>query len=57
MNSFGMFGSLAMLLGIAWSVLWLVIGWRAMKAHENLADSVHRLSQLERTNPLLSKGV
>ena len=31
--------------GIFIKVLWLVIGWRAMRAHEKLADSVEWLAQ------------
>lgn len=30
--------------GLVMSILWLVIGWRAMKAHESLADSVASLT-------------
>jgi hypothetical protein len=36
-------GELIMVIAGAWgmiiTILWLVIGWRAMKAHEKLADS------------------
>ena len=31
--------------GIAVAVLWLWIGWRAMRAHERLADAVGQLSR------------
>ena len=30
----------AMLWGVAVTVLWLVIGWRAMRAHERIAAAV-----------------
>lgn len=49
-SSFGAFGWFA-LLGIAGSILWLVIGWRAMKAHERLADAVDRMSRDKNGNP------
>ncbi len=39
---------LALLIGI-WSIimtiLWLVIGWRAMTAHERIAAAVERIAQ------------
>lgn len=38
------FAALAMLLGIISTVFWMVCGWRAMRAHEKLADSLERLS-------------
>ncbi len=28
------------LIGIVTSILWLVIGWRAMRAHEKIADYI-----------------
>ena len=31
--------------GIFIKVLWMVIGWRAMRAHEKLADSVEWLAR------------
>ena len=34
---------LALLFGIFTTILWLVIGWRAMRAHEKIADSVEWL--------------
>ena len=35
---------LAVLWALAVTVFWMVVGWRAMRAHEHLAESVHRLS-------------
>jgi len=32
--------ALAMLWGLFISIIWLVIGWRAMKAHERIADVI-----------------
>lgn len=32
----------AVLWGVAVTVLWLVIGWRAMRAHERIAAAVER---------------
>ena len=34
---------LVMLLGIFSTIFWMVVSWRAMKAHEKLADSVERM--------------
>jgi hypothetical protein len=51
MNSLGVFGSIAMLLSIGGAILWLVIGWRAMRAHERLADAVDRMSRDKSGNP------
>lgn len=49
--------------GLLVTVLWLVIGWRAMKAHETLADQAKRandrLALLDLSDPreaLQSKG-
>lgn len=36
---------------LAITVFWMVVGWRAMKAHEKLADSVERLTQRQAANP------
>ena len=35
---------LVMLLGIFSTIFWMVVSWRAMKAHEKLADSVERIA-------------
>lgn len=32
--------ALTFLIGIITTVLWLVIGWRAMRAHEKMADYI-----------------
>ncbi len=32
--------ALTFLIGIITTVLWLVIGWRAMRAHEKIADYI-----------------
>ena len=36
---------LAFLFGIFTTILWLVIGWRAMRAHEKIADSAEWLAR------------
>ena len=44
----GAIGGLAVLLaliGIAVTVFWMVVGWRAMKAHEKLADAAEEMSR------------
>ena len=35
--------------GIAVSVFWMVVGWRAMKAHEKLADAAEEMSRRTRS--------
>ena len=32
------------------TILWLVIGWRAMRAHERLADSIEFLAREQMRN-------
>jgi hypothetical protein len=45
---------LAFLLGL-WgftvTIVWIVIGWRAMKAHEKIADSVEYLARKKMVDP------
>ncbi len=48
---------LAMLLGIFSTIFWMVVSWRAMKAHEKLADSVERLTRRETDNLGTQSGV
>lgn len=43
-----LFAVLAVLWGVAVTVLWLVIGWRAMRAHERIAAAVERGAVLPR---------
>lgn len=35
-------GELLFAFGILTAIIWIVIGWRAMRAHERIADSVTR---------------
>jgi hypothetical protein len=39
-SGFGSLAFLAILWGLFVTVMWMVIGWRAMKAHEKIADAV-----------------
>ena len=39
------FAVLAIIFGIVTTILWLVIGWRAMRAHERVADAHVRLAE------------
>ena len=36
---------LVMLFGIFTGIFWMIVGWRAMQAHEKLADSVESLAR------------
>ena len=39
------FAVLVMLFGIFTGIFWMVGGWRAMRAHEKLADSVEQVER------------
>jgi hypothetical protein len=39
------FSTFAVILGVIPMVLWLVIGWRAMRAHEDIATSLDSLTR------------
>jgi uncharacterized membrane protein len=43
----GFLAILALLYGVATTILWLSIGWRAMRAHERLADVLERRAKGE----------
>ena len=43
--------ALMMLLSIFSIIFWMVVTWRAMRAHEKLADAVERLTQRQAANP------
>jgi hypothetical protein len=34
------FGALAVIIGIITTIFWMVVGWRAMRAHEKIADAL-----------------
>jgi rubrerythrin len=36
------------LFGLAGAIMWIVIGWRAMKAHEKIADSLEEMLRASR---------
>ncbi len=39
------FGTFAVIFGLIQMILWLVIGWRAMRAHEDIAASLDSLAR------------
>jgi hypothetical protein len=41
----GFFGVLVYSTGLVTMIFWIVVGWRAMRAHEELADAVRQLSE------------
>jgi TRAP-type uncharacterized transport system fused permease subunit len=43
----GMFGGLAILIGIATTLFWMYLAWRAMLAHEEIGRSLARLAAKE----------
>jgi hypothetical protein len=44
-GGFGFLTFITFILGLAITILWIVIAWRAMRAHENLAQSHQDLHQ------------
>lgn len=45
MQNFEDLAMLAILWGVFTAIFWMVVGWRAMRAHERLADSVESLAR------------
>ncbi len=41
----GGFVVLIVLWGLFVTIFWMVVGWRAMKAHEKLADATERIAK------------
>jgi len=51
------FTIIAGIIGLITTILWLIIGWRAMKAHESLAESTALLHlEVSRLRTNLSQG-
>ena len=44
-SSTGLMAFLGILIAIVTTVFWMVVGWRAMRAHERLADTVHEIGR------------
>jgi hypothetical protein len=44
-GAFGAMGIFALVWGVAVTAFWMICGWRAMRAHERLADAAERLSR------------
>jgi len=43
---------LAVIVGILTAIFWMVVGWRAMRAHERLADAAEHIAHTYwETNP------
>lgn len=47
---FGAFAGLAFLWGLFITILWLVIGWRAMRAHERIANALAEIAHRRRSH-------
>jgi uncharacterized membrane protein len=41
----GFFAFLVAVVGIATAIFWMVVGWRAMRAHERLAEATERIAR------------
>ena len=41
----GIFGVIAILAAIFSAIFWMVVGWRAMRAHERIADAAERAAR------------
>ena len=44
-GEFGAFGTFAIVLGLVQLIVWVVIAWRAMRAHEEIASSLDSLAR------------
>ena len=44
-GSFQGLAMLAMFAGLCWSVFWMVVGWRAMRAHERIAENLETVTR------------
>ena len=53
-NSFGFggLGIVVVLASLVWAIFWMVTGWRAMKAHEGIANALAEIAHQGRSNPL-----
>lgn len=40
------FGGFAVIVAVAGSLIWLLIGWRAMRAHERLSQAVEAIARV-----------
>lgn len=49
------FAVLLALFGIVTTILWIIIGWRAMRAHERIADAATEWSLQQRSERLASR--
>ena len=63
MTSLGIYSIIGIIFSLIVTILWLVIGWRAMRAHENLSQShfdlqrdIRRLSEALAAQEEKSKG-
>jgi hypothetical protein len=44
-GAIGLYAMFVVLWGLAVTIFWMICGWRAMRAHERLAEAVERISQ------------
>ena len=56
MNNLQGFGLLAVFFGLASAIFWMVVAWRAMRAHERLADASENALRNYRERELQAKG-
>jgi uncharacterized membrane protein len=42
------FSALAVIVGVITTIFWMVVGWRAMRAHERIAESMQEQNMLQR---------
>ena len=46
LNNVNSFAALAALFAIASTIFWMVVGWRAMRAHERIADASEQAAKI-----------
>ena len=44
----GELAGLAVLVALISAIFWMVVGWRAMRAHERIADAAERAARTQR---------
>lgn len=40
-----LFNIILLVLSLAFIIFWMVVWWRIMRAHEDIADSIHKISR------------
>ena len=55
-GSMGFLAFVAVVWGLFITIFWLVVAWRAMRAHERLASAAEELARKNRSAPVQNSG-